>query len=102
VMNAYQVRIYVLSSSIVLDTYLILTFFIGYYGDALAPGKGDCKRCQCHPLGTLEYENGELNCDQLSGQCKCKPHVVSTNCDQCEPGFYDLNSGQVRACYKVV
>lgn len=69
--------------------------FIGFYGDALAPKKGDCKPCSCHPLGTLELENGELNCDQLTGHCKCKPHVFGTNCEQCEHGFFDINSGQV-------
>lgn len=66
----------------------------GFYGDALAPGKGNCKPCLCNQLGTLELEGGELNCDQMNGQCKCKPHVIGTNCDECEPGYFDLNSGQ--------
>ncbi|XP_065226711.1 laminin subunit gamma-1 [Planococcus citri] len=66
----------------------------GFYGDALAPGKGNCKPCLCNPLGTLELDSGELNCDQLNGQCKCKSHVIGTNCDECEPGYFDLNSGQ--------
>lgn len=61
----------------------------------MAPGKGDCKRCLCNPSGTLEFGGGELNCDQMTGQCKCKPHVIGTNCNECEPGYYDIDSGQV-------
>lgn len=66
----------------------------GYYGDALSPGKADCKRCMCYSPGTLEFEGGVLNCDQVSGQCKCKSHVVGTNCDECEPGYFDIDSQQ--------
>ena len=76
--------------------------FQGFYGDALAPNKGNCKPCLCNSLGTLELESGEMNCDQLNGQCKCKPHVIGTNCDECEPGYYDINSGQVRTDFKTL
>ncbi|XP_071445859.1 laminin subunit gamma-1 [Hetaerina americana] len=66
----------------------------GYYGDALALPKNDCKECQCYSVGTEEADNGPLICDQLSGQCQCKPHVKGTNCDQCEPGYYNIRSGE--------
>ncbi|XP_018901355.2 laminin subunit gamma-1 isoform X1 [Bemisia tabaci] len=65
----------------------------GFYGDALATPKGDCKPCQCYSLGTVETQDGPPVCDQLTGQCQCKPHVVGTNCDQCEAGFYNIGSG---------
>lgn len=50
----------------------------------------------CYSPGTLEFEGGVLNCDQVSGQCKCKSHVVGTNCDECEPGYFDIDSQQVK------
>ncbi|KAF5301739.1 hypothetical protein FQA39_LY19085 [Lamprigera yunnana] len=46
----------------------------GFYGDALALPKGDCKPCQCFPSGTEEYDWSPI-CDQISGDCRCKPHV---------------------------
>lgn len=69
-------------------------FIVGFYGDALALPKGDCQPCQCDHAGTEETESGPPICDQLNGQCKCKPHVIGTNCDQCEPGYYNILSGE--------
>ncbi|KAI5735373.1 hypothetical protein M8J77_017507 [Diaphorina citri] len=66
----------------------------GYFGDALALPKGDCEPCQCYIPGTLETETFTPVCDQLTGQCSCKPHVVGTNCDQCEVGHYNIISGE--------
>uniref|UniRef100_A0A1B6D2A0 Laminin subunit gamma-1 n=1 Tax=Clastoptera arizonana TaxID=38151 RepID=A0A1B6D2A0_9HEMI len=69
----------------------------GFYGDALALPKGDCKPCQCYYAGTQETKldhTGPSVCDQLSGQCQCKPHVFGTNCDQCEPGYFNIISGK--------
>lgn len=68
----------------------------GYYGDALAIPKGDCKPCQCYRSGTIETEDGPPLCDQLSGQCSCKPHVLGTNCDTCEDGYFNIVSGEVK------
>jgi len=66
----------------------------GFYGDALAIPKGDCKQCQCNRDGTQETGFGPPVCDQLSGQCQCKIHVVGKNCDKCEDGFYNIISGE--------
>ncbi|XP_050312326.1 laminin subunit gamma-1-like isoform X2 [Anthonomus grandis grandis] len=67
----------------------------GFFGNALVLPKGDCKRCQCHPLGTIEDpEEGEPRCDQTTGACACKDHVIGTNCDQCETGYFKLLSGE--------
>ncbi|KAF7284665.1 hypothetical protein GWI33_021849 [Rhynchophorus ferrugineus] len=63
----------------------------GYYGNALVLPKGDCKRCQCFPPGTNDIL-GEPICDQSTGACQCKPHVVGVNCDQCENGFFNIMS----------
>lgn len=71
----------------------------GYYGDALSDRKEDgCKLCQCYPPGTLELDDGRVApCDQLTGHCACKPHVVGRNCDKCEEGYYHIMSGEVKS-----
>ncbi|KAK3091660.1 hypothetical protein FSP39_021617 [Pinctada imbricata] len=44
-----------------------------------------CTDCNCNQDGV---ENGELNCDQTTGQCKCKPGVGGRKCEYCLPGFH--------------
>lgn len=39
--------------------------------------------CQCDPQGSLSGE-----CDEVGGQCRCKPNVMGRRCDQCAPGTY--------------
>ncbi|XP_059472124.1 laminin subunit gamma-1 isoform X2 [Neocloeon triangulifer] len=71
----------------------------GFFGDALSLPKGDCKTCQCNGLGTERTKEGPFACDQISGQCRCKPYVTGKNCDVCEDGFYNINSGEgCQAC----
>ncbi|XP_066148589.1 laminin subunit gamma-1-like [Euwallacea fornicatus] len=65
----------------------------GYYGNALVLPKGDCKRCECNPIGTISDSNGEPICDSSTGACVCKPNVKGRNCDQCEEGYYNLQGG---------
>lgn len=81
-----------------LNTIIML---LGFFGDALAPTKGDCKPCDCYHLGTTETGFGPLACDQLTGQCQCKPHVVGVNCDQCEVGHFNIISGDVSSILKI-
>ncbi|XP_031846744.1 laminin subunit gamma-1 isoform X2 [Nomia melanderi] len=68
----------------------------GYYGDALSDRREDgCRLCQCYPPGTVELDDGRVApCEQLTGQCKCKPHVIGRNCDKCEEGYYHILSGE--------
>lgn len=77
--------------------YLMVSFpnSKGFFGDALALPKGDCRPCRCNPYGTVSERYGPPVCDQLNGQCQCKPHVIGLKCDQCEPGFWNLTSGVV-------
>jgi len=72
---------------------------LGFFGDALGP-KGDCKPCQCYRPGTELTKEGPFACDQISGQCRCKPYVTGKNCDMCEDGFYNIISGEVK--YKLI
>ncbi|XP_038046444.1 laminin subunit gamma-1-like [Patiria miniata] len=61
----------------------------GFYGDALALPKGQCRPCDCYNTGSFSIE-----CDQTDGQCRCLPFVVGRQCDQCEEGYWDLESGR--------
>ncbi|KAK7082221.1 Laminin subunit gamma-1 [Halocaridina rubra] len=65
----------------------------GFYGDALALPKGDCRPCHCNAYGTVSERYGPPVCDQVTGQCQCKPHVIGLKCDQCEEGFWNITSG---------
>ncbi|XP_049885206.1 laminin subunit gamma-1 [Pectinophora gossypiella] len=67
----------------------------GFFGDALdQKKKGDCKPCECHEAGTVESAEGPPLCDGLTGFCTCRPHVIGKNCDKCEDGYYNINSGE--------
>ena len=66
----------------------------GFYGDALALPKGDCKFCECNSLGTIPTPEGTFVCEQPTGQCPCKDNVIGRQCDTCADGFYDLASGE--------
>jgi Laminin EGF domain len=33
-------------------------------------------------------------CDQKTGQCKCRVHVIGRSCDRCEDGFWNIDSKQ--------
>lgn len=55
-----------------------------------------CKPCQCYRPGTIEKSDGGVTpCDQLTGHCQCKPHVVGRDCDKCEDGYFNIKSGEV-------
>ncbi len=48
----------------------------GYFGDALAIPKGDCKPCECNPLGAIPSADNGFVCEQPTGQCPCKDNVI--------------------------
>lgn len=56
----------------------------GYYGNAMT---FTCRECQCKSAGAT----GE--CNDLTGQCVCKPNVMGFFCDQCVPNSYNYSSG---------
>ncbi|KAA8582349.1 hypothetical protein FQN60_009089 [Etheostoma spectabile] len=73
-------------------------------GDCICPPRTvlpECTQCEpqtfgCHPVVGCEVCNcsrpgvlsPDVNCDTLSGQCRCKNNVVGRQCDRCAPGFY--------------
>ena len=56
---------------------------IGYWN--INSGKG-CQRCTCDLMGSMEQ-----NCDDVTGQCPCKPGVGGTSCDACLAGFWGFS-----------
>ncbi|XP_011359503.1 laminin subunit gamma-1 isoform X1 [Pteropus vampyrus] len=64
----------------------------GFFGNPLAPNPADkCKACNCNPYGTTQQQS---NCNPVTGQCECLPHVTGRDCGSCDPGFYNLQGGQ--------
>lgn len=49
--------------------------FFGYPHHA----EGSCESCDCNSEGIVSDE-----CDELSGQCNCKPGVTGRQCNKCE------------------
>ncbi|XP_059144333.1 laminin subunit alpha-like [Physella acuta] len=54
-----------------------------------------CQLCRCNSAGV---ENGNLNCDQISGQCNCKPNIGGRKCDICLPGYHTFPYCQDCGC----
>ncbi|PVD23436.1 hypothetical protein C0Q70_16705 [Pomacea canaliculata] len=46
-----------------------------------------CQECRCNPRGVA---GGNLNCDQITGQCQCLPNVGGRKCDTCLPGYHSF------------
>ncbi|XP_035887397.1 laminin subunit beta-2-like, partial [Phyllostomus discolor] len=70
----------------------------GFHGSALRPG--GCRRCSCDPRGTVPSRcppgAEACFCNQLSGQCPCRPHTLGRDCSRCAPLFWNL--GGPRGC----
>ncbi|KAH7701646.1 laminin alpha [Aphelenchoides avenae] len=56
---------------------------------------GGCIDCACNMTGTISLLN---SCDQQSGQCACKRHVGGRKCDECAPGFYQMEGHNELGC----
>ncbi|XP_053308878.1 laminin subunit alpha-5 isoform X2 [Spea bombifrons] len=54
-----------------------------------------CTRCRCGFEGTI---NGVEECQQVTGQCFCKPNICSRNCNRCKEGFYNLEPNSYFGC----
>ena len=52
--------------------------------------------CSCYPPGTLSA--GVLSCDPVSGSCPCLPHVLGRQCDKCDAGYWNIDSGTGKSC----
>lgn len=71
----------------------IRTCTLGHYGDPLSLPHGNCESCSCYPQGTEQTDDGVAICEQLSGNCRCKPNVTGRNCNECVSGYFNIISG---------
>ncbi|XP_072320975.1 usherin [Eucyclogobius newberryi] len=60
----------------------------GWYGLDSSNPTG-CIQCNCSETGTMSDRG--LGCNELTGQCPCKPHVTGLSCDRCEFGYWNLS-----------
>ncbi|XP_026555076.1 laminin subunit alpha-3 isoform X1 [Pseudonaja textilis] len=54
-----------------------------------------CIDCQCNVAGVL---SGIRECQQLAGECYCKPNVCGGPCDTCEAGYHGLETKNYFGC----
>lgn len=54
-------------------------------------GSQDGGRCDSHDDPALGL---------VSGQCRCKKHVVGTRCQQCRDGFFGLSASDPLGCQR--
>lgn len=54
-----------------------------------------CEECHCNPLGV---RRGRLQCDLQTGECDCKPNVVTRTCDRCQAGYWNFPRCQLCEC----
>lgn len=60
---------------------IYFTFQPEHYG--LSEEEEGCKACDCDLGGA--YDN---NCDVITGQCRCRPHVTGRRCDLPDQGYF--------------
>ncbi|XP_078452070.1 usherin [Lampetra planeri] len=66
----------------------------GCYGLRASSTDG-CIPCGCHVAGT---RGGDPDCEQHSGECRCKPNVRGAKCDSCDYGFKLLSAANPLGC----
>ncbi|XP_068120602.1 laminin subunit alpha-5 [Hyperolius riggenbachi] len=64
------------------------------YWDLTPEDPQGCKRCECGS-GTI---NGVGECQQVTGQCFCKPNICSGSCNKCKDGYYNLKPDTYFGC----
>ncbi|GAB6025535.1 hypothetical protein CHUAL_011266 [Chamberlinius hualienensis] len=54
-----------------------------------------CEDCHCNPFGV---QQGNLQCNPQTGECDCKPNVVTRTCDKCQAGYWNFPRCQLCEC----
>ncbi|XP_069958976.1 laminin subunit alpha isoform X2 [Cherax quadricarinatus] len=54
-----------------------------------------CDDCGCYSPGTV---GGMASCESETGQCFCKPGVISRRCNECRDGSYNLIEDNLFGC----
>jgi len=48
--------------------------------------------CACYTPGTQTIPGGRDECDQRTGQCRCRPNVEGRRCNECRAGYWNIDS----------
>ncbi|XP_068694373.1 laminin subunit beta-1-like isoform X2 [Montipora foliosa] len=62
----------------------------GTWGNAT---QQQCQACTCDETGAYHHV-----CNDVTGQCQCKPYVTGMNCSICEPYSYNFTSSGCTTC----
>lgn len=61
--------------------------------------------CDCDPTGSQDGGRCDPHDDPalglVSGQCRCKEHVVGSRCQQCRDGFFGLSASNPLGCQRM-
>uniref|UniRef100_A0A452VEN1 Laminin subunit beta 2 n=1 Tax=Ursus maritimus TaxID=29073 RepID=A0A452VEN1_URSMA len=61
-----------------------------------------CRSCDCDPMGSQDGGRCDPHDDPalglVSGQCRCKEHVVGSRCQQCRDGYFGLSASDPAGC----
>lgn len=52
-------------------------------------GENGCEYCHCNEYGALQGNQ----CNNITGECQCRPNVQGIRCEECASGFFNLTSG---------
>ncbi|XP_021350179.1 laminin subunit alpha-like isoform X1 [Mizuhopecten yessoensis] len=64
----------------------------------------NCEECNCNPAGAKEipgYPLGGCGVVTRGLLCECKEKVMGRICDQCQPGYYNLNRNNPQGCQEL-
>lgn len=64
----------------------------GYFGNPESE-QGHCESCDCNPEGIARD-----GCNEVTGQCFCKPGVLGKKCDQCDQPRHVLKNSRCQLC----
>jgi hypothetical protein len=70
--------------------FALILFYFNHLCKSLQDGHGDiengCPACACNGTGSTQA----THCDEVSGQCACKPGVFGKHCDSCRTGYFNF------------
>lgn len=67
---------------------------VGYFNLSSSNPDG-CTACTCDPKGTVGMSR---QCESMSGNCTCKRYVIGVNCNQCQPGYFNISLSNPVGC----
>ena len=85
-----QTKIAMRASSWAWREYGVMCVF-ARHGSNMATG---CSDCACDPVGTTSG----ARCDNVTGQCPCKPNVAGRACNRCHSNAFNLGDAGCEPC----